>query len=215
MKRFTALLLSMTMLFALSACGNSQARTSNPPEDSTSPTPENAPSESPGSEGGNVLVAYFSATGNTETVAGYLSEALSADLYSITPEIPYTSNDLNWRDEASRSVQEHNDHSLRPAISGGVEDMAQYDVIFLGYPLWWGDAPLIVRTFLESYDLAGKTIVPFCTSSSSSFGDSGKNLEEFAPDALWQDGERFTGRSTPDDVAEWLETLDLNVRKEG
>lgn len=219
MKRFTALLLSFAMLFTLSACGTAQTRPSTSPAESTSPTPEATPdptpeptpSDAPEVEAARILVAYFSATGNTETVAGYLAESLSADTYTITPETPYTTDDLNWRDEASRSVQEHNDHSIRPAISGSLEDMDEYDVIFLGYPLWWGDAPLIVRTFLESYDLAGKTIVPFCTSSSSGFGDSGKNLEEFAPDALWQDGERFTGRSTQDDVAEWLETLDLNA----
>ena len=213
MRRITALLLSLTMLFALAACGGPQAERpgapSLTPETTPVPTPEASPSETPVTDGSRILVAYFSATGNTETVAGHLAETLNADTYAITPEAPYTSDDLNWRDETSRSVQEHNDPSIRPAISGGVEDMAGYDVIFLGYPLWWGDAPLIVRTFLESYDLTGKTIVPFCTSSSRGFGDSGKNLEEFAPDALWRDGERFTGSSTQDEVAEWADSLGL------
>ncbi len=130
----------------------------------------------PNGESGKVLVAYFSATNNTEGVAQKLADGLGADLYEITPEQPYTDEDLDYGNSQSRSSVEMNDPSARPAISGSVENMEQYDVVLIGYPIWWGEAPRIMSTFIESYDFTGKTLAAFCTSASSGFGSSDSAL---------------------------------------
>ena len=140
------------------------------------PSPEPAPQE-----GADVLVAYFSATGNTENIAEHLVSILDADLYEIVPQVPYTFEDLDYSNSDCRANREQNDPTARPAISGGVEDLEDYEVIFLGYPIWWGDAPKIIPTFLETYDFDGKTIVPFCTSGSSSIGSSADDLDALTP----------------------------------
>lgn len=160
------------------------------------------------SAGGKVLIAYFSATNNTESIANHLDAILDADLYEIMPEQPYTSADLNYNTDC-RANREQNDASARPAISGSVKDMEQYDVIFLGYPIWWGQAPKIIYTFLESYDLSGKTIVPFCTSGSSGIGSSATNLHSLASSATWLDGQRFSGSAARSAVETWVNGLDL------
>ncbi|MBR2575765.1 MAG: S-layer homology domain-containing protein [Firmicutes bacterium] len=159
--------------------------------------------------GGRILVAYFSCTGNTEKVAGYVAEALDVSAYEIVPETPYTSADLNYSDSSTRAAREQNNPNARPGISGKVENMDQYDIIFLGYPIWWGQAPKIMYTFVESYDLSGKTIVPFCTSGSSGIGSSAVNLSKSAPDAEWLSGNRFSGSATKESVAKWIDGLGL------
>ena len=159
--------------------------------------------------GGKTLVAFFSATGHTKPIAECVAETLSADLYEIQPAVPYTSADLNYNDSASRATREQNDASARPAINGTVENMADYDVIFLGYPIWWGQAPKIMYTFVESYDLTGKTIVPFCTSGSSPIGSSASNLSKSASDATWMAGQRFAIGTSSSVVAEWVRGLDV------
>lgn len=159
--------------------------------------------------GGRILVAYFSCTGNTEKVAGYVAEALGVSPYEIVPETPYTSADLNYSDSSTRATREQNNPNARPGISGKVENMDQYDIIFLGYPIWWGQAPKIMYTFVESYDLSGKTIVPFCTSGSSGIGSSAVNLSKSAPDAAWLGGNRFSGSATKELVAKWVDGLGL------
>ena len=156
-----------------------------------------------------VLVAYFSCTGATEKIAGYIAEAADATLYQITPETPYTADDLNYNNNSSRTTQEQNDASARPAIKGAVENMADYDVIFLGYPIWWGQAPKIMYSFVESYNLSGKTIIPFCTSGASPVGSSAENLHPLAPDAVWKDGTRFARGTTKEKINEWLKQFDL------
>lgn len=163
----------------------------------------------PASNVSKVLVAYFSCTGNTEAVAGTIAEATDADLYEIIPETPYTDADLNYNDKDSRTSVEMNDGDSRPAISGSVENMDAYDVIYLGYPIWWGEAPHIIRTFLESYDLSGKTIVPFCTSGGSGVGMSAANLNTFASGAEWLDGHKFNSNVSEDTVKEWISGLGL------
>ncbi len=173
----------------------------------TAPTTPTEPDPTP-SEGGRILIAYFSATNNTEGIANHLDAILEADLYEITPETPYTSADLNYNTDC-RANREQNDASARPAISGGVDNMEQYDVIFLGYPIWWGQAPKIISTFLESYDLSGKTIVPFCTSGSSGIGSSATNLHALASAATWMDGQRFSGSASQAAVESWVNGLDL------
>ncbi len=176
---------------------------------SAAPTTPTEPDPAP-SEGGKVLIAYFSATNTTEGIANHLDAVLDADLYEIVPETPYTSADLNYNTDC-RANDEQNDPSARPAISGGVENMGQYDVVFLGYPIWWGQAPKIISTFLESYDLSGKTIVPFCTSGSSGVGSSATNLHSLASGATWLDGHRFSGSASQATVESWVDGLGLTL----
>ena len=153
------------------------------------------------------LVAYFSATNNTEGVAKHIAEGIGADIYEITPEEPYTDADLDYNSDC-RANREQNDDSARPAISGTVENMEQYDTIFLGYPIWWGNAPKIIFTFLESYDFSGKTIIPFCTSGSSPIGST-TAMQNVTQSANWLDGHRFGGGASSDTVMDWVNGLDL------
>lgn len=154
--------------------------------------------------GTKTLVVYFSATGTTKLLAEYAAEILNADLYEIVPEDPYTEEDLAYYTNG-RADQEQNDSSARPAISGGVENMAEYDTILLGYPVWHGQAPRIVSTFLESYDFSGKTIIPFCTSHSSGIGSSADNLHPLCSDSTeWLEGRRFAGGTSRATMEEWL-----------
>ena len=168
------------------------------------PAPAPAPNEET-----RVLVAYFSATGNTENTAGHLEAVLDADLYEIVPQNPYTSADLNYNNSDSRASREQNDADARPAISGSVDNMEDYDVVFLGYPIWWGQAPKTVYTFLENYNFEGKTIVPFCTSGSSGIGSSATNMHDLAPDANWLSGQRFSGSADSSAIESWVDGLDL------
>ena len=190
-----------------SEAGNESDASGEAPSEPTDST-ESSPVQEP--EGSKILVAYFSATGNTEGVAQKLADGLDADLYEITPEQPYTDADLNYNNSGSRSSVEMNDPSARPAISGSVENMDQYDVVFVGYPIWWGEAPRIMSTFIESYDFSGKTLVAFCTSASSGFGSSDKALRSAADGATWLDGHRFSAGSSADDILAWANGLGIN-----
>lgn len=174
------------------------------------PSPEPTPDPTP-EAGTDVLVAYFSATGNTENIAEHLASILDADLYEIVPQVPYTSEDLNYSNSDCRANREQNDPAARPAISGGVENMGDYEVVFLGYPIWWGDAPKIISTFLESYDFDGKTIVPFCTSGSSSIGSSADDLAALTQGATWLEGQRFSGSASRETVSQWVDSLGLTL----
>ena len=157
-----------------------------------------------------MLVAYFSATNTTQGIAEHIANGLNADIYEIVPEEPYTDADLNYNDNNSRTTIEMNDPDARPAITGSVEDMEQYDIVFIGYPIWWGEAPRIVSTFVESYDFSGKTIVPFCTSGGSGVGSSATNLEQFTDGADWLPGMRLNGSDSQDTVMEWVNGLGLD-----
>ena len=161
-------------------------------------------------QGSRILVAYFSATNTTEGVAEHIANGLNAELYEIVPQEPYTDADLDYNDNSSRSTIEMNDPDARPAISGSVENMDQYDIVFLGYPIWWGEAPRIVGTFIESYDFSGKTIVPFCTSGGSGIGSSATNLEQLTSGATWLEGQRLNGSDSQDTVMEWINELGLS-----
>ena len=161
--------------------------------------------------GSRVLVAYFSATGNTEAVAGYIAQATGGDLFEITPADPYTSDDLNWTDENSRVVYEYEnpderDTELASDTPDGWED---YDVVFLGYPIWWYDAAWPVDGFVEANDFTGKTVIPFCTSSSSGLGESGSRLAELAGAGDWLEGQRFPSSASQADVEAWVDGLGL------
>lgn len=225
MKKAVGLLLSFALLFALAGCGNGASSNEASSDSAVSPsqTEQSSNNEKPSSEmpsntstleteqdtnmENTILVAYFSATGTTEQVAQQAAEILDTDLYEIVPEDPYTEEDLAYY-TGGRADQEQDDPSARPAISGGVENMSQYDTILLGYPIWHGQAPRIISTFLESYDFAGKTIIPFCTSHSSGVGSSADNLHELCPDTVnWIEGSRFGSEVTGVEIESWLSSV--------
>ena len=154
-------------------------------------------------------VAYFSASGVTAKVAEALSEAIGADLYEIEPEVPYTKEDLDWTDKQSRSTIEMNDPASRPAIAGKRDNMDDYDTVFVGFPIWWYVAPHIINTFLESYDLTGKTIIPFATSGGSGIGKTNERLAPSCKGAKLMDGKVFKGSVGHQELAAWVEGLGL------
>ena len=156
-----------------------------------------------------MLVAYFSASGVTAKAAKRLAEAAEADVYEIKPENPYTRADLDWNDKKSRSTVEMNDRTSRPAISGKVADMNSYEIVFVGFPIWWYLAPTIINTFLESYDFARKTIVPFATSGGSGMGETNTRLAPSCPGAVWLTGKMLNGIQSQDDLKAWIESLKL------
>lgn len=228
MKKSICILLSFVLLFVMAGCGNisaegGQENGSGQPEVQTeqsidhnkesSETESPEPSESvPEQEQETnmeqkTLVVYFSATGTTEPLAEYAAEILDADIYEIMPEVPYTEEDLAYYTNG-RADQEQNDSSARPAIAGKVENMEKYDTIILGYPIWHGQAPRIISTFLESYDFSEKTIIPFCTSHSSGIGSSADNLHELCPDSVnWLEGKRFEAGTTKETMKSWIENM--------
>lgn len=152
-----------------------------------------------------ILVAYFSATGVTAKLAKRLASAVGADLYEIQPEIPYTEADLNWMDKKSRSTIEMNDKTFRPAIAGRVENMDQYDTVFVAFPIWWYVAPTIINTFLEQYDLNGKTIIPLATSGGSGMGNTNRELAVSCPGAVLKEGKRFPANEDEKELKTWAE----------
>ena len=155
------------------------------------------------------LVAYFSATCTTAKVAETLADAIGADIYEIGPEIPYTEADLNWRDANSRSSVEMNDPHSRPAVAGKRDNMSDYDTIFVGFPIWWYVAPTIINTFLESYDMAGKTIIPFATSGGSGMGKTNEKLLPSCTGAKLVEGRVFKSFVSNDEMNQWVSGLAL------
>lgn len=174
-------------------------------------SPANPPAGSPGTAAGNKsIVVYFSCTDNTKSIAELIQKNANSDIYRIEPEVPYTSADLNYGNTNSRTSKEQNDATARPAIAGTLPDLSSYTVIYLGYPIWWGQAPKIMYTFVEQYNLSGKTIIPFCTSASSGIGTSATNLQAADNNhAVWLAGRRFAGSAQESEVAGWLTGLNL------
>ena len=162
------------------------------------------PAEESEPTGKTTLVVYFSATGTTKGVAETIAQITDADLYEIQPAEPYTDDDLNWHDSNSRSTIEQNDSSARPELAGEPLSLEGYKTVFIGYPIWWGEEPRIVDTFVESYDFDGITVMPFCTSGGSGIGRSGKNLEENAGSGTWLDGERFGAGASEAELSQWI-----------
>ncbi len=154
-----------------------------------------------------ILVAYFSASGQTARLAGTLARTLGADIYEIVPAEKYTKADLNWNNAASRSSVEMKDPDSRPAIAGSLPDMSQYDTVFVGFPIWWYTAPHIILTFLESADFSGKTCVAFATSGGSAMGDTDADLQKVCPAAHWLRGERLSSRASEADIRAWVQNL--------
>ena len=154
---------------------------------------------------GKKLVAYFSASGVTGKVAAKLANAIGADLFEIVPEEKYTRSDLNYMNSKSRSSVEMNDRNSRPAISSKVSNMAEYDTVFVGFPVWWYREPSIIDTFMEAYDFSGKTVVPFCTSGGSGLGPSGDNMQALAPGSKVAEGKRFSSRVSEKELKDWAD----------
>ncbi len=163
------------------------------------------------STGKKTLVVYYSATGSTKAVAQTIAENADADIFEITPVNPYTSDDLNWNNNNSRVSKEHNDESLRDVELTKItpDNWDSYDTVFIGYPIWWHIAAWPVDTFVKGNDFTGKTVIPFCTSSSSGIGDSGNLLEKMAGTGNWQDGQRFSSGASASEVSKWVKSLKL------
>ena len=156
------------------------------------------------------LIAYFSASGETARLAKTIAAVAGGDLFEIKPETPYSSADLNWNDRKSRSTLEMNDANSRPAIANAVEDMATYNTVFIGFPIWWYQAPRIIETFLESYDFSGKTVIPFATSGGSGMGKTESILKPAcAADTKWLAGRRLSSRESENSVQKWIESLGI------
>ncbi len=163
------------------------------------------------STGKKTLVVYYTATGSTKAVAQTIAENADADIFEITPVNPYTSDDLNWNNNNSRVSKEHNDESLRDVELTKVtpDNWDSYDTVFIGYPIWWHIAAWPVNNFVKGNDFTGKTVIPFCTSSSSGIGDSGNLLEKMAGTGNWQDGQRFSSGASASEVSKWVKSLKL------
>lgn len=204
------LISSLILLSGLTLATGACSPTDNP-AGTEEPIPVPDPSPGPQPANGRALVVYFSCTNTTKGVAEHIASVTESAMFRIEPEEPYTSADLDYNDSSSRANREQNDPSARPAIAGSLENLSDYDVVFLGYPIWWGKAPKIIFTFLESYDFAGKTIVPFCTSHSSGIGTSDTDLHALAAQATWMQGRRFGGNASESDVCDWIESLNLNL----
>ena len=207
MKKIIALLIAVLLVFGLTACGGgAESAEENAAETATESSSEETTAEEPQTDSG-VLVVYFSATGTTKGVAEKIASVTGADLYEIKAAQEYTAQDLDWNDSDSRTTHEQNDPSVRPEIGSDPVSLEGYSTIYIGFPIWWGEEPRIMDTFVESYDFDGITMIPFCTSSSSGIGMSGKNLESNAGSGKWLDGQRFSGSVSEDELQTWIEGL--------
>ena len=179
-------------------------------EPDTAEPADEQPDETP-VEGGRTLVVYFSASGSTAAVAGYIADALGADTFELVPQEPYSSDDLDWTESGSRVNREHDDASLRDIAltETSPANWDEYDTVFIGYPIWWGIAAWPVNNFVKNNDFTGRTVIPFCTSSSSGLGQSGALLAEMAGTGDWQDGQRFGSGASQSDVTDWVSSLGL------
>lgn len=216
MKRFLALMMAFAMLMTFASCGQKDDENvhdggqdaANNIDTNDVPTTDN---DQPEDNGSNTLVVYFSGSGHTESVAGYISNELGADIFELTPVNEYTEDDLNWRDSDSRVNAEHDDESQRDIELTAVtpENWEDYDTVFIGYPIWWGIAAWPVNNFVKGNDFSGKTVIPFCTSTSSGLGQSGELLAEIAGTGDWQEGQRFSSGANQSTVDEWVRSLNL------
>ena len=218
MKRVLPILLAILLLAALAACAGSTT-TGDPTENSAADTTKErlatatsadttaAPAQEPSAETGKTLVVVFSATGTTKGVAEKIAAIENADLYEIKAAQDYTAADLNWNDSGSRTTLEQNDKSARPEIGSAPLTLDGYTKIYIGYPIWWGEEPRIMDTFVETYAFDGITMIPFCTSGGSGIGRSGQNLAENAGSGNWLEGQRFSGSVSEADLQAWIDGL--------
>ncbi|MBR0384668.1 MAG: flavodoxin [Eubacteriaceae bacterium] len=191
-------IMATLLLGLLTGCGASSSQGSPAPSSS-------AASSNQGTDAsGKVLVAYFSATGTTKGVAEKIASVTGGTLYEIVPAEPYSESDLNYNDNNSRSTKEQNDKNARPAIGGDSLDLKGYTTVYLGFPIWWGEEPRIMDTFVEKYDFNGITVIPFCTSGGSGIENSGENLKNLAGGGTWLGGQRFSGDVSEADLKSWI-----------
>ena len=223
MKRIIEILLCASLVLCMGGCGKktptsessttttasqaSRASESESVSESNEVTETEAPTESTTAAGSDILVIYFSATGTTKGIAEKIAEFTSADLYEITAAIPYSDEDREWTNSDSRCTKEQNDTSVRPEISSEKISLDGYTTIYIGYPIWFGQEPRIMDTFVESYNFDGITMIPFCTSGSSGIGQSGKNLAANAGSGNWIEGKRFAGNASDEEIKEWVESM--------
>lgn len=222
MKRFSLFLVAMLMILTLAGCGNAGNSTDSGNVDTTEKVnTETAleeqikePESVEGTEKSEtkILVAYFSATGTTKPIAEQIAEVTGADLFEIVPVDAYSSEDLDYGNDDCRANQEQNDSTFRPEISNTIENIESYDTVFIGHPIWWGEEPRIIDTFLESYDFSGKTMVDFCTSGGSGIGTSESNLKELcSSDVNWLTANRFSSNADIETVREWVQSLGIEI----
>ena len=205
LKKYLLILLALTMLFS-AACR--KAAEKEEPSASAEETQQADETDSTQDEQkSKTLVAYFSATGTTKNVAEMIADITDADIYEIVPKEKYSSADLNYNDSSSRSTKEQRDKSFRTVIGSDDIDISEYDTVYIGFPIWHGEEPRIIDTFVEKYDFTGKTVIPFCTSASSGIGNSGDNMKTLAGGGNWIQGKRFPGSVTKDTLSEWIESL--------
>lgn len=226
MKKIVSILTAGLMIFGLTACSenpttvasesteNAETKVvetettgSEPVEETTTAGSDETYQETTAGTGKDVLVIYFSATGTTKGVAEMIADITDGDLYEIKALEEYTDEDLNWNDSNSRSTKEQDDPSARPAIGSDTISLDGYTTIYIGYPIWWGEEPRIMDTFVEGYDFTGITMIPFCTSASSGIGRSGTNLEENAGSGNWLEGARFGAEVTSEELESWISGL--------
>lgn len=205
MKKVITLIMSLFLVLGLSGCSNNSQD-----ESSNSSTNENkTENTNTTTTDSKTLVVYYSATGNTEEAANLIAQETNGDLFELEPVEPYSDDDLNWSDENSRVVYEHDHEDARniELVSTTVENWDEYDRVFIGYPLWWQIAAWPVNSFVENNDFTGKTVIPFCTSSSDGIGESGQLLADMAGTGNWLEGRRFSSSVAQDDVQEWIASL--------
>jgi len=215
-KRLLTIPMVFTMALTLASCGSStkdesadspKAEEQTPAEEPAEQTEETASVTEETTDEEKVLVAYFSATGTTKGVAEKIASVTGADLYEIQPAEPYTEADLNYNDSSTRATVEQNEKNARPEIGSEDVSMQDYTTVYLGFPIWWGEEPRILDTFVEKYSFEGITVIPFCTSGSSPIGRSGSNMEALAGSGTWLEGRRFSGDVSEEDLKSWIESL--------
>lgn len=203
MKKLFTLALGLLMVVGLAACGNTSSADNGTKENTQAATQQVK-------KGGKTLVVYYSASGHTKDVAGYIAKATNGDVLELQPAQPYTDADLNYRDDNSRVMKEHNNPSLQDQVAlvqDKVDNWADYDTVFIGYPIWWGNAAWPVNQFIKHNDFSGKTVIPFATSVSSGLGDSGTNLQKMAGTGNWLEGKRFSSGASESEVQSWVKSL--------
>ena len=211
MKKFLAILLTLLLVMGLAACGGNDSEAAEDSgaatNDTATETPADEPEEESTEPAEGVLVVYFSMTGTTRGIAEKIAAITGADIYEIKAAQEYTSDDLNYNDSETRATVEQKDPTVRPEIGSDPISLDGYTTVYIGYPIWWGEEPRIMDTFVESYDFEGKTVIPFCTSGSSGIGNSGEHLKENAGSGNWLEGQRFSGSTTEDELRGWIEGL--------
>ncbi|QCT07687.1 flavodoxin [Ruminococcus bovis] len=211
MKKLTSLVIALLLVLTFSACGSSNSNSSSSNGTNSNSSSSTSTKTKTTKSKGKVLVAYYSATGSTKAVAETIANATGGDLFEIEPKEPYSEGDLDWTNSRSRVSVEHDDESKRdvPLKTVTPENFDNYDTVFIGYPIWWGIAAWPVDNFVKGNDFTNKTVIPFCTSSSSGLGDSGELLKEQAGTGNWQDGERFSSGASQDEVESWVKDLGI------